>query len=156
MSWPRHLYSDSTLTRLLPEQKPSAGVSTNSNHTDRKQGVRGMSSSGKAEAFDEAFNDVHRTHSFSSEPFHRFVVHGNVNAAAAAADGRPAADAVAVAVQSVDSEARFTGGVDANSDPEVAAFAMKEGGELGLFPRSKHCEINCGNYYNIITGITIL
>ena len=132
MSLPRFLYSDSTLEKpLLPAHPPAVAADR---QTDREERV--MSSSRKIDASDEVLSGVYsalETHSFTSEPIHRF----GGNAAAAATAVPPVA-----AVQSVASEAKFTGGVDANSAPEVAAFAT--GGELRQFSRSKEYEINCG------------
>jgi two pore calcium channel protein 1 len=85
-----------------------------------------MSNSRRSDTTDDDPNDLQpsvRTESFSTEAFHRF---GN----AGLEQQRRAAAAVAAAAQwpheGSGSEVKFAGGVDANSDPEVAAFAEKE------------------------------
>ena len=76
-----------------------------------------MSVSRKSDANDEDFSDIQpvvQTHSFSSEPFHRFGNTGFEHMRQATAQGLGG------------SGDKFSGGVDANSDPEVAAFAYNE------------------------------
>ena len=117
MSVPKYLYSTEggALEPLLAVQ-PANG-----------KPVREMSVSRKSDANDDDFSDIQpAVYSFASEPFHRF---GNMGfqhtkrATVQVPDGGAGNG----------SEERFTGGVDANSDPEVAAFAHN-GRTTGLQP----------------------
>lgn len=108
MSLPRLLYSESGAEPLLP------AVSDN-RATDNPKAM-----SSKTDASDDIFSSNGESLSFTTEPFHRF---GN---AAAAHRNSPA-------VQST--EDRLMGGVDANSDPEVAKYATAAG-NLGMSQNS--------------------
>ena len=106
---------------LLPTFEPPLSISGAGAEEDMSSKINGTST-------DDDLRPALETHSFTSEAFHRFG-----NAAAAAQQGR-------VVTASSDSEARFTEGVDAKCDPELAAFANKErnrpagsGGELGAY-----------------------
>ena len=114
MSVPKYLFSTEggVAEPLLPAQHPAKAKS------ERK-----MSVSRKSDANDDDFSGVQpafQTNSFSSEPFHRFGATGFVQMRQAAAQ-RGGGEGVGGG-----SGDRFTGGVDANSDPEVAAFAYNE------------------------------
>jgi two pore calcium channel protein 1 len=94
-------------------------------HPTKAKSERNMSVSRKSDANDEDFSDIQpvvQTHSFSSEPFHRFGNTGfeHMKQATAQRLGGGAGNGVG------GSGDKFSGGVDANSDPEVAAFAYNE------------------------------
>ncbi|CAI8006543.1 hypothetical protein GBAR_LOCUS4775 [Geodia barretti] len=97
-----------------------------SQHTTKATSERNMSVSRKSDANDEDFSDIQpvvQTHSFSSEPFHRFGNTGFEHMRQATAQGLGGGGAGNGVGGSGD---KFSGGVDANSDPEVAAFAYNE------------------------------
>ena len=125
MSVPKILYSETIQEPLLiaPPSKGDVGSSSKQASSSRKA----MSSSRTSDfvEVDQTNFSMDETHSFSSEPIHRF---GN----AAAAQHRRAAAALARSPHphfpggDESSEGRLTGGVDGAADPEVAAFANKK------------------------------
>ena len=164
MSVPKLLYSysGSTLQQpLLPDTPPQATFSAVE-----------MSDSKKSETSDNDFSDIYpvlqQTHSFTSEAFHRF---GFGNGKEVGAEPVRLVGATAARLPrgggASDSEGKFGGGVDANSDPEVAAFAGKEEGARGGEPEldlnytitgvsgTSSAAINCGRmctHYPCIYG----
>lgn len=116
MSVPKLLYSYSVPALqqpLLPAAPPHSITEIND-----------MSTSKRSEASNYDFSDIHpaiEAHSFTSEAFHRF---GNVNDTAGGAKLRQQ-EAASNWAGGSDSDGLFSGGIDANSDPEVAAYVQK-------------------------------
>ena len=143
MSVPKLLYADSYLEPLL--QPGKSGGSSGSSGGDPSNMSLKISETSDADISDQL--EI-ASQSFATEPFHRF---GN----AAAAEHRRAAAFPRVAAGGKGSgddgasEGRLTGGVDGNSDPEVAAYVIKERGghartQLGVSRTSHRPPVNCG------------
>ena len=143
MSVPRLLYAESYREPLLPLE--NGGGSSGSSGSGGGDPLN--MSSKRSETSDADISDQLEiaSQTFTTEPFHRF---GN----AAAAGHRRAAAFPRVPAggkgggDDGSSEGRLTGGIDGNSDPEVAAYVVKERGghQPGVSGSSVRPAANCG------------
>ena len=126
MSVPNILYSE-TIQEPLLIAPPSKEYGSSSKQASSSRKAMSSSRTSDFVEVDQTNFPMEETHSFSSEPIHRF---GN----AAAAQHRRAAAALARSRSphphlpggDESSDGRLTGGVDGSADPEVAAFANKK------------------------------